>query len=297
MTARGSFLLCLTLSSVPLIVGVFGLYQFATLQTAASAEATAISEVCVLAYRRTVDTAGHVVIYGALGLFAVLLLSCGLTIMRGWQETRRIRNIRTELPDSSRWQTVEDFRKCYLPASRVELFRAPEPMAITVGYFSPRILVSTGLLDALDDQEIEAVLHHEAAHVANRDPLRTFLSDACRTALPFIPIVRFAASQFDVKKELEADATAIKMMGSPAPLASALAKVIAGMPGEPAVGVGISPTEARIDALLGRALPDESRRGLILLGALSLPAAAALSAGFYFLAHAPHITALHICPK
>ena len=297
MTARGSFLLCLTLSSIPLIVGVFGLYQFATLQSAASAEATAISEVCLLAYRRTVDTAGHIVIYGAIGLFVILLLSCGLSIMRGWQETRRIRNIRTELPDSPKWQTVEEFRGRHLPRIRVELFRAPEPMAITLGYFSPRILLSTGLLEVIDERELEAVLHHEAAHVANKDPLRTFLSDACRTALPFIPIIRYAASQFDVKKEVEADATAIKIMGSPAPLASALAKVIAGMPGEPALGVGISPTEARIDALLGRPLPDESRRRLFLLGALSLPAAAALSVGFYFLAHAPHISALHICPK
>ena len=297
MTARGSFFLCLALSSIPFSVGVFGLYQFATLQTAASAEATAIAEVCLLAFRRTVDTAGHVVIYGAIGLFVFLLLSCGLTILRGWRETRRIRNIRTELTDSPKWKTVQDFREHFLPRSQVDLFRAPEPMAITIGYFSPRILVSTGLLDALDEQEIEAVLHHEAAHVASRDPLRTFLSDACRTALPFIPIIRYAASQFDVKKEVEADARVIRVMGSPAPLASALAKVIAGMPSEPAFGVGLTPTEARIDALLGKPLPAQPRRKLILLGALSLPAAALLSAGFYLLAHAPHITALHICPK
>ena len=297
MTASANFFLCLALSSVPLGVGVLGLYQFLALETVTSAQTTAIAEVCLLAYRRTIDTAGHLVIYGAIGLLLFVLSSCALKIVRGWRETRRIRAIQTEAADSRKWATVEEFRKTYLPCTEIEIFVAPEPIAITIGYLSPRILLSSGMLEVLDERELQAVLHHEAVHVARLDPLRTFISDVCRTALPFIPIIRYTASQFDAKKEIEADARAVMAMRSPVPLASALAKVIMGtMPGEAAFGVGLTPTQARIDAMLGRPLPNQSPRKFILLAALSLPSAALLSGSLYFLAHAPHMTALHICP-
>lgn len=295
MTARSSFLLCLTLSSIPFAIGLFGLYQLATLQPAAQLEVSALTGVCLLAYQRTVDTVGHAVIYSGTGLLVFFLASCVYTIGRGWQKTRRIRNIGTKFPDSAKWKIVEEFQERFLCSGRVELFAAPEPMALTIGYFSPRILISTGLLEILNRPELEAVLHHEAAHVTRRDPLRAFLSDACRTALPFVPIIRYVASQFDIKKELEADKAAIDALGSPGPIASALSKVIVALPvPKPDAGVGITATEARIDALLGKPTHVPART-LLVLCLLSVPAAVLLSSGFYFLAHAPHISEIHIC--
>ncbi len=45
-----------------------------------------------------------------------------------------------------------------------------EPCCLTVGpWRSPTIVVTAGLLDALDDDELDAALAHEIAHVANRD--------------------------------------------------------------------------------------------------------------------------------
>lgn len=296
MTARTNFLLCLALSAIPFGVGIFGVFQFASLSAAENAEASAVAEVCLLAYRRTVDTAGHVVTYGAIVLLLTLLASCALAIVRSWLETRRLQSLGTTPAESSKWRTVQEFRSRFLPRSQIELFSAPEPMAITVGYFSPRILLSSGLLETLDDQEIEAVLHHEAAHVRRLDPLRAFVTDACRSTLPFVPLIRYAASRFEVKKEVEADAAAIAAIGSPAPLASALAKVIAGMPTVATQGVGLTPTQARIDALLGKPVPLQSNARLLLAALLSLPALAVLSAGVYILAHAPHIVELHVCP-
>jgi len=295
MTARASFTLCLALASLPLAAGLFGVYQLWTLR-AVDLDAAALAEFCLIAYERTVDTAGHVVIYAAIGLL-LFLLACGLVaIFRGWRETRRITRLPPASTESAKWATVQQFGARHLPRRRIELFAAPEPMAITVGYVSPRILLSSGLLDVLDESELEAVLHHEAAHVRMRDPLRAFLSDACRTALPFIPIVRYAASHFQMRKEVEADVAAVSAMGSPAPLASALIKVLSAMPSEEAFGVGVTPTEARIDALLGKPVALESSGRRLLVSALSLPVLALLSMGFYLLAHSPHIDALHVCP-
>lgn len=66
-----------------------------------------------------------------------------------------------------------------LPAPRVALVRSWAPNALAVGLTPERatIAVTTELLRRLDERELEAVLAHELAHVANRDGLvMTFVS-------------------------------------------------------------------------------------------------------------------------
>lgn len=58
-----------------------------------------------------------------------------------------------------------------LPAPDVAVIRSQAPNAFATGrsQASATIVVTEGLLDALDDDELEAVLAHELAHVKNRD--------------------------------------------------------------------------------------------------------------------------------
>lgn len=51
------------------------------------------------------------------------------------------------------------------------------PLAITAGFWRPRVFVSAGLLDALPDDGQQAVLAHEACHVQRRDPLRNLAAE------------------------------------------------------------------------------------------------------------------------
>jgi len=62
-----------------------------------------------------------------------------------------------------------------VPVPSVAIAEHPEPGCLTVGVQrSPTIVVTTGLLDRLDDAELDAALAHEVAHIANRDlPLVT----------------------------------------------------------------------------------------------------------------------------
>jgi Zn-dependent protease with chaperone function len=242
------------------------------------------------------DATGHVGLVAFSALLLFLIVRSVSALWRGWRETQRISCLKPWAGDSPGWSKIEEFARTHLSGRRIRLVEADEPMALTVGYWSPRIILSSGLLDALDEKELEAVLHHETAHVARRDPLRTLIADCCRTALPFIPAVSFLVDRFRTRKELEADAAAIESMGSALPLASALAKILARMPAQTPVGVGLSPTEARIDALLGKPVRESSAR-LVGVVATSIPALAALSVGLYLIASSPHITALHICPS
>ncbi len=295
MKARADFAACLAISAIPLIAVGVGLYRFVSVQ-AAGVDMTPLAGACRIAYRQSMDATGHIGLVAFSVLLLFLFVRSVSALWRGWRETRRISCLKPWTGDSPVWSKMEEFARTHLSGRRIRLVKADEPIALTIGYWSPQIILSSGLLAALDERELEAVLHHETTHVARRDPLRILIADCCRTALPFIPAVSYLVDRFRTRKELEADAAAIESMGSPLPLASALAKILTTMPAQPPFGVGLSPTEARIDALLGRPV-HESRARLAGVIATSIPALAALSLGLYLVASSPHITALHVCPS
>lgn len=63
-----------------------------------------------------------------------------------------------------------------------------EPIAITVGWFRPRVLISTALLERLTLPQLAVVLAHERAHAQRRDALA--LTAARLLALAHLPPVR-----------------------------------------------------------------------------------------------------------
>lgn len=102
----------------------------------------------------------------------------------------------------------------------------PQPVAFTMGLARPCVIVSDGLVDMLDREELEAVLHHEMYHLAQRDPLKTFLLQLFASVLWYLPILRWCHQQYKIARELLADHYAIEAMGSPAALGSALLKLL-----------------------------------------------------------------------
>jgi heat shock protein HtpX len=56
-----------------------------------------------------------------------------------------------------------------VPGVAIAATAAPNAMAVGLSERDSTIVVTEGLLDALDDGELEAVLAHEVAHLANRD--------------------------------------------------------------------------------------------------------------------------------
>lgn len=60
-----------------------------------------------------------------------------------------------------------------VPVPELALSDGPEPKALVVGYRSENtlLILSTGTLETLSEPELEAVLAHELAHVANKDAM------------------------------------------------------------------------------------------------------------------------------
>ncbi|WP_050180045.1 M56 family metallopeptidase [Domibacillus robiginosus] len=108
----------------------------------------------------------------------------------------------------------------------IRLISYPAPVAVTMGFFRPVIVLSTGLKDMLTESEFEAVVYHELYHYRSRDPLKVFSLLMSATVLWYMPILRWVQEQYRRDKELLADAYAIERTGSAANLGSALVKMI-----------------------------------------------------------------------
>jgi Zn-dependent protease with chaperone function len=105
---------------------------------------------------------------------------------------------------------------------QVVFITSDRPFAFCGGYWRPRVWVSTGLLAHLDEEELAAVLRHEAHHLRQRDPLRLLVVRALRETLFFLPVVRYLSGCYEVEQEISADRAAGEML----PLASALHKLL-----------------------------------------------------------------------
>lgn len=97
--------------------------------------------------------------------------------------------------------------------------------AFTHGLLRPRIYISTGLINALEQSELKGVFLHELNHMRNYDPLRFFLLNLLKDAFYYIPVIKDLAVFARIMKEHEADDAAAKALGEPLSLASALVKV------------------------------------------------------------------------
>jgi Zn-dependent protease with chaperone function len=112
-------------------------------------------------------------------------------------------------------------------AGRIDLIDTPEPCSFTYGITRPRVAVSTGLLERVDDDELTAVLAHERYHVRNWDPAKVFLTRTLPRVFPYLPVLDALHTRYLTSRELAADRRAIEQCG-PRPLTSALLKVVDG---------------------------------------------------------------------
>ncbi|HYW08956.1 MAG TPA: M56 family metallopeptidase, partial [Longimicrobium sp.] len=124
----------------------------------------------------------------------------------------------------------------------------PTP-AFTVGWLRPRIYVSASLPERLSPAELEALLAHEGAHVARRDPLRLSLLRFLALTLFWLPALRRLAEDLADEAEIRADDRAAR--GRPLALASALL-ALASWPTPGELGVGFAQRHSLLDRRIRR---------------------------------------------
>jgi hypothetical protein len=142
------------------------------------------------------------------------------------------------------------------------------PEAFCAGYLRPRVYVSTGAVELLSVDELEAVLLHEQHHRSAHDPLRLACARVLTQALFFLPALRPLHDRHAELVEQHADAAAVASSGQSRALAAALLAFEASAPHGSG---GISPE--RVDSLLGVPM---HRRWPVALIAASIVAVALL---------------------
>lgn len=167
--------------------------------------------------------------------------------------------------------------------------RDPRLLAYCVGVRDPRVVISDGALRRLRDDELEAVLLHEAEHLRRRDPLRVLFARTLAALFVGLPLIEWLTLRFETAKELDADRAALRVLGDPAPLAGALLALGTPADGAPLAIGAWSLTAARIDQISGigpdRLLPEPPRR-TVAVTALSVVLALVLALGQGVRAHA-----------
>ncbi len=101
----------------------------------------------------------------------------------------------------------------------------PELTACAMGLRHPSILLTNSLAEMLDDEELEAVLAHEMAHVRRRDNWLGWLLVGLRLLSFYNPVALLVFHQMGHDMERVCDAEAGRVTGKPLALASALLKV------------------------------------------------------------------------
>lgn len=127
---------------------------------------------------------------------------------------------------ADRRRSVRYARRYGFAERELTVIREAAPVAMTVGFVRPRIVLSTGLLRMLEPAELAAVVAHERHHLRRRDPLALFALSTIRAALWYVPLIGWAADKYRTTVEVLADRHAIAASGSAKDLGSALLKLL-----------------------------------------------------------------------
>lgn len=141
---------------------------------------------------------------------AHIALACGV-VYAAWDRYRALRLVRRSLGflEKRRARKGDAFwRAAEVAAVDPRLLRVVQGLAnpaFTAGMVRPRIYVAAALADRLSAAELGAVIAHEGAHAARRDPLRLTLLRALACTLFWLPALRRLTDDVRDQAELLAD--------------------------------------------------------------------------------------------
>ena len=198
-------------------------------------------------------------IAGRGGAMLALVIASAMNLFTYWNSDKmvlRMHDAREVGPEHPLYQMVAELvGRANLPMPKVYFVDSPNPNAFATGRNpeNAAVAATAGLMAMLDRDEIEAVMAHELAHVANRDTLIMTMVATIAGAIsmlgnfafffgrdsegrpnPLVAIVAMVVAPFAAMivqmaisrtREYGADKGGAEISGNPAALASALAKI------------------------------------------------------------------------
>ena len=192
----------------------------------------------------------HQLPIGALLLTALALVTTAALLRTAVRLVREQRLLRA-LP----LEPIEGELALVAEQAGVRVFRTParHAAAFCVGLRSPRVVLTDGLLERLQRDELAAVVWHEADHARVREPLARAAARFAVQAFVWMPVLRGLLARYCLLREIEADRLATRETSR-----RALAGALCGVFGEPAQAGAVGFAElapARVDRLLDPTAP------------------------------------------
>ena len=182
--------------------------------------------------------------------------------------------------------------------------------ACAVGFFAPRVIVSSGLASTLEPEALAAIVRHELAHLERFDDWLRLLQRLVLAAAGLHPAVRWISRQIDIEREAACDRRVVDQTGDPRRYALALttvAELTAGArrgaplvaPGAVVAGAGLHSRMVRV--LGGQTAPSPRRIRAAAVAStamllLAVTGAAAMPPLVAFVALEPSLRALASLP-
>jgi Zn-dependent protease with chaperone function len=163
-------------------------------------------------------------------LFVFLLAALGLALflldlvplVRG---SRRVRGPEAPAPSDLAGEVADLARAAGAAPPPLRVLELDFPALYCSGVRLPAVVVSRGALRLLDPTERRAALAHEMVHLAQRDPLVSWLLMAVRALLLFNPVAQVLARTMAREAERRADDRGAEIAGDRVALASALVRL------------------------------------------------------------------------
>jgi Zn-dependent protease with chaperone function len=113
------------------------------------------------------------------------------------------------------------------PAPAVRLVDSRSPVLMCSGLVNPRLVVSTGAVESLDERQLRAGLAHELAHAEYHDPRMSWALMAVRALFFYSPATQVVARAAVAEMERRADDRSVSVTDDRFAMAGALVKLYA----------------------------------------------------------------------
>ncbi|MEK6303960.1 MAG: M56 family metallopeptidase [Acidobacteriota bacterium] len=164
--------------------------------------------------------------YAAISFASIALVVAAHAVAKGYFRIGRVvrrLEIDSEPAAPERIRQVED--ACGRYGISIGLVVSRYPFSFVWGYFRSKLIVSTGLINALTSEELAALLEHEAAHHTRRDNLSKWMLIICRYLSPAFPLTGLLYRWWSEQVEMVCDEVAARRTNDPVEVAGALVRL------------------------------------------------------------------------
>ena len=181
----------------------------------------------------------HLPLIVTLWLLGIMIFS--LKLMGGLAYTRRLRYHLISEPEQNWSKYLEKLSYKLKITKQVKLLEsALIKIPMTLGYLKPVILLPLGTITGLPQNQIEAIIIHELAHIRRADYLLNIFQSIVETLFFYHPAIWWISSLIKTERENSCDDITLQVTGDPLTFIKALSNIQIINSGEPGLALAVA---------------------------------------------------------